>query len=446
VIATGPGDASRAGELPALPTEPEIALEDGLLGPKGISSSPRLDVLADVVGDSMKERVAVFGSYLVVLGPNYREGQQFFVREPGGAVQRLEAKDMTGRGKADIVLRVKADVAGSSRESLQVWSFLQGDEPKPVFTQEIAISVGDKRVSNAVRMGKKEIEITTEPAAGWDVASYREPTASDVEPVLLPWGTVKSRVYKFDGKHFATASEVKQAGQAPPEAAVARGAVALGPEPSTPPVKTQSDLSQDVLELFKKDRSIPRDKKPRFDLEVNVAEDARPERVALFGRDVVVLGPGFKGGRSYSYLTLQQFEGEADVTEITARDLTGRGVANLVVRGVRRVNAAGTSEPVSMDVMFVYGMENGNLTRLFGIETAREQGKNRVQGLVQFVPQSGGKGFDIDVRPGRAQGWSEKTYPWTQDKPGGAMEPLLLPWGGVASQRYGWNGKAFAPR
>ena len=41
------------------------------------------------------------------------------------------------------------------------------------------------------------------------------------------------------------------------------------------------------------------------------------------------------------------------------------------------------------------------------------------------------RSLDVDVRAGRATGWTDKTYPWPQDKPGGAIEPLLLPWGGV---------------
>jgi hypothetical protein len=49
----------------------------------------------------------------------------------------------------------------------------------------------------------------------------------------------------------------------------------------------------------------------------------------------------------------------------------------------------------------------------------------------------------VDVRPGVARGWSDKSYPWPQDKPGGAIEPLLLPWGGVPSLRYTWDGNRF---
>jgi hypothetical protein len=41
-------------------------------------------------------------------------------------------------------------------------------------------------------------------------------------------------------------------------------------------------------------------------------------------------------------------------------------------------------------------------------------------------------------------GWNEKSYPWSQDQPGsGPVEPLLLPWGGISSVRYTWNGSAF---
>ena len=49
--------------------------------------------------------------------------------------------------------------------------------------------------------------------------------------------------------------------------------------------------------------------------------------------------------------------------------------------------------------------------------------------------------------PGRATGWTEKSYPWAQDTPGnGSLEPLLLPWGGVKSVRYSWDGTQFSPR
>ena len=55
--------------------------------------------------------------------------------------------------------------------------------------------------------------------------------------------------------------------------------------------------------------------------------DARPERVVLLGRDVVVFGPGYKNGTGYAALSLSQFASDDDVKELSARDLTGDGAA-----------------------------------------------------------------------------------------------------------------------
>jgi hypothetical protein len=95
-------------------------------------------------------------------------------------------------------------------------------------------------------------------------------------------------------------------------------------------------------------------------------------------------------------------------------------------------------------MLFVYEVKDDAITRIFGIETGREAKGKRVQGLVQFIPAPGGKAFDILSAPGRATGWNAKTYPWAQDQPGdGNLEPLILPWSGIGSVRYRWNGSAF---
>jgi hypothetical protein len=201
-------------------------------------------------------------------------------------------------------------------------------------------------------------------------------------------------------------------------------------------------MGKQVMEAYFRDQGVT-PSRPRFDIEVHVDGDNRPERVALVGRDIVVLGPGFKGGNGYARMSLTQFADDKDVSELTARDVTGDGAAELVVRGVRHVTTP-TGDHVAVEALFIYQVKGGAITRVFSVETGREQSGKRIQGLVQFVPAKGGKGFDVDVRPGVARGWTEKTYPWPQDKPGGAIEPLLLPWGGVPSLRYSWNGTQFA--
>jgi hypothetical protein len=67
------------------------------------------------------------------------------------------------------------------------------------------------------------------------------------------------------------------------------------------------------------------------------------------------------------------------------------------------------------------------MMRLFGAETGRSVGKNQVLGAVSF--SSGGGPARIELRPSRAIGWTEDSYPFPPDTTAaGGLEPLLLPW------------------
>ena len=451
IVATGGGSAEAPASMPWVPTETEQSIIDGLLIPKQLSQTPRAELFADVGGDSMKERVAVYDHFFTICGPGYRGGKEFFFRDLAADLLSLDARDVTGRGKDDLLVRRRFKVPGkadATREWFEVWSLLKGDEPVTTFAHEIAVTSGTKRVANAVHVAGKDIEVTTEPASGWEAGTYAEPQSTDVEPILLPWGAVKAQVFRFDAGKFAKAKEITQT----PTPATAAAQTASEPRPVEPPTPTVRkgegrDLSKQVWDQYKSDKGLPADTKARIDLEVHVDGDARPERVLLVGRDLVIFGPGFRGGNQYATLTLSQFAEPSDITDVSARDLTGDGGADLVVRGKRRVSAstkAGAApETLEVEAMFVYEVRAAKVTRIFGIETAREQGGKRVQGLVQFVPARGGKSFEIDVRPGVAKGWTEKTFPWAEEKPGGGMEPLLLPWGKTGALRYAFDGTAY---
>lgn len=453
VLGTGSGSVEKPNDLPALPIAAEQAVLEGLLEQKGLSGTkPKIDVYADIAGDDRKERISVFGRFFTICGPGYRDGRQFFWREVAGDIVSLETTSITGRGKEDVVVRRRHTQGGSAHDILEVWSIAAGEEPVTLFAQQIAISStdGKKKVSNAARLSAKEIEVSTEPPIGWDAGSFNETLAGDVEPLLLPWGTIKSKTFKLEGGRFTKASEVAQAGTAAPASASKivdkrRSTEGGTRDVPTPAVQKGSELGKRVLDAYMKDASIAAGTKPRYDLEVNVDGDAKPERVVLFGRDIVVLGPSFKGGTGYARMSLTQLADDKDVNELTARDLDGNGGAEIIVRGERHAKGP-AGDAIDIDGLFVYQVKSGNIGRVFAIETGREMGGKRVQGLVQFVPAKGGKGFDIDVRPGTAKGWTQQTYPWPQDKPGaGPVEPLLLPWGNVPYVRYTWNGTAFAP-
>jgi hypothetical protein len=447
VLGTGQGSVERPGDLPALPTAAEQSVVDGLLAQKNlVGTPPKIDVFADVTGDERKERISVFGKFFTICGPGYRGGRQFFWREVAGELSSFETRDLTSRGKDDMIVRRRVTTGGIVHELIEVWTVASaGDEPTTIFTAEIAVTdgPGKRRIANAVRVSPSGIEVSVEPAQGWDASSFREASAasSNDEAILLPWGAVRSRTFKLEKGKFVKSAEVAQAGSA------VAAASAIGPATTrdlpTPSVGKSTDLGHQVMDAYYKDQSITPGTKPRFDIEVHVDGDGRPERVALVGRDIVVLGPGFKSGTGYARMSLTQFADDKDVSELTARDVTGDGAAELVVRGVRHVTTP-AGDRVDVQALFIYQVKNGAIGRIFSVETGREQAGKRVQGLVQFVPSKSGKAFDVDVRPGIARGWTEKTYPWPQDKPGGSIEPLLLPWGGISSLRYAWNGTAFA--
>jgi hypothetical protein len=450
IVATGSGDAQHATAMAWLPSESELSMIEQLLEPKGLTNTaPAVDRVADLTGDGSRERVAVFGPYLTICGSRFLGGTGFFFRDLGGGLVALDLRDVSGRGKQDVVVRRRLTVGDSEREYVEVISALsETDEPRVTFAHEIAVRRSDRRIDNAVHLGHGEIVVSIEPATQWDELSYREPISSDVAPILFPWGPVRSEMWRWDGSQFAKAKEVSRQEQG----TTAGPARATGeeqspgprhpPEPPTPKVRRGGDLSARVLEAYRRDRGIDPSAQPKVDLKVQVAGDHRPERLLVLGRDLVVFGPGFKGGSGYVYATLSQFADEGDITDASVRDLTGDGAADIVVRGQRHPSAGNPS--IVSELLFIYTIRDETIIRVFGIETARSEGDKRVQGLVQFVPTPGGKSFDVLVAPGRVVGWTEKTYPWAPDPPaGGDIEPLLLPWSGVASVRYVWNGSRF---
>ncbi|HEX6764433.1 MAG TPA: hypothetical protein VF103_03125, partial [Polyangiaceae bacterium] len=93
--------------------------------------------------------------------------------------------------------------------------------------------------------------------------------------------------------------------------------------------------------------------------------------------------------------------------------------------------------------LFVYSVQGDAVTRVFAAETGRAVDKDRVLGAVAFVPGEKGA-LRIELRPGKAVGWTEKTYPFPEDTTtAGGLEPLLLPWSEAGARRYKWTGSAF---
>jgi hypothetical protein len=322
-----------------------------------------------------------------------------------------------------------------------------------VFDHALSFQGEGKKLTNEwVLTSPRTIEIRQGAVTGWTRESYRDPSSGEGQPLLLPWGGVKTSKYVFDGHHFEPSPETRAAlaasplpGHAGPStgtSASPSGGVPLSPLP--PVLKKGGDLSAEVLAQFRQDHQVAVEVIPKADFQTNLAEDARLERVVLLGKDLVVCGPGFLGGRSYVFAGTPFADAE-DIQSVTAMDFAGNGTFQLIVRGVRHTPMKGSTEAAHTDLMVIYAFQGTTLERVLTVETGREWGKKRIQGLAQFIPLGPGRGVELDVQAGRANGWTASTYPWTPSDVDNTdnLVPLLLPWGSVKSMRYAWSGSHF---
>lgn len=450
VIGTGGGTGS---SLAPLLLEAEQGLYRTLVKPKNLHEMPARFGVGDIAGDSTLEVVALYGPYLTIVGSAYRGGKEFFYQEIGvhdaSDVTRFDVADLTGDGKAEILLEKRVGSRDEYREVLQVLRVGDGDTPYVAFQHETGIVTKTGTIKNDVSVKRKgskvDLVISQGKAEGFDPETYAEPISSDMDPALLPWDKLKSKAFEWDGKAFSPAgNETWQPTlKAPSAKPVARAADDGPPSPPPPRPPSADELLERVYALYRRDRHVGIDK-PRFDFVTDVAADGAPERVLVHGKDIVVFGKKFKEGTSYVFTTIG-VESPKDVVDVTARDLTGDGKAEILVRGVLHAKASKQlgGDMVDRHFFFVYQVFETAIRRVFAAETGRSVGDNAITEGIRFVPK--GRATDLELAPGRAIGWTEKTYPFPPDRtPYGGLEPLLLPWGDSGVKRYHYDGSVYS--
>jgi hypothetical protein len=321
--------------------------------------------------------------------------------------------------------------------------------PELAFTKEIGLTSPKGSIENEVAFAKAKdgLQIRFRPgvAKGFDASSYDEPTETAYPPLLLPWGPIESQHFRPKGRSFEKVDEKsKPAQHAPKGPSPEKPAIAkTGPSeatPSPPPAKASEPASAaKVYGLYRRDRRPSGS--ARFEQSGNVAGDKQAERVLLHDRDLVVFGPGYRGGSAYAYTQLP-FAKNDDIDSVQLKDATGDGLAELVVRG--RLRAQGSKgEEVERTVELVYQVTDQGIRRVFGAEVRRTIGANSVAGAITYGPDAGA----IRLTTGKATGFTSSTYPFDPDAgPVGGIEPLLLPWGSTKSIDYAWNGATFVRR
>lgn len=450
VVSTSTGKSGRG--LAALALESEQGLL-ALLADKGLSDAPAREAFGNLSGDGMLERVAVFGPFLTISGPSFRGGKEFYFSELGVAsadmVQRVQLADFDGDGREEVVIRKRVGDADKYREVLEVLKIGKDDAPFVAFSHEVAIKTPDGSIQNKVKIDANGIEIAQGDSDGFEPDTYAEPLAGNMPSALLPWESVGTRRFKWEGNGFTKAGEAgfepktRAGGDKPDKGGkkVAKKASGEGRvEPPAPRPPSADELLDRVYALYRRDRSASG--KPRFDFVTDVSGDSAPERVVVHDKDLVVFGKGFRGGTSYSFISVGVTEPK-DILDATARDLTGDGKAEIVVRAVMRAKASKAlgGDTVDRHALLVYGLKEEALVRVFAAETGRALGKNQILGAVSFEPAE--RGLRIELRPARAVGWTEESYPFPPDATtAGGLEPLLLPWSSD-KRRYRYDGKAF---
>lgn len=439
VGSAGGMDASSLGPLL---TTPEQSLADGLIKEKKLGA-PSFSTTANVVGDSMRERVLVFDRFLVVLGPTYRGGKEYYFADMGVSghslsVQKMETRDIDGDGRDEIVFTKRFTKSGAktTREVMHISSYGTADTPAIVFQHEIGIQNAKGSITNEVSFGTDagKVTLTVRPGAakGLEEKTYDEPTESSFDALLLPWGSVESQTYKWKGKGLSKVGEKTRA--KPASTADAPKVLSnVKPEPpkAAPPPKVDAAK---VYAQYKKDRSIK--SAAQFDLSGDVSDGSEAERVVQHDREIAVFGPGHKKGSGYSFLTLA-FASASDIKSVSLRDVTGDKKSEIVVRGVLKSKGP-KQEDVEREVELVFRVTSEGVKRVFGAEVGRAIGSNKIIGSISYDASS------VKLSPGKAVGFTEKTYPFNQDSgPVGGLEPLLLPWGGAKSATYKWSGSSF---
>ena len=394
------------------------------------SARPRFDFRADVSGDQREERIAVIDRFVVVLGEGYKDGQSYdFAALPirhEAALLSASMRDLTGDGKAELLVTLRQRGDRGSRDLWQVYRFSAG--VKAVFTIELrketpAGSVASSMAIASPRKKKKGPPVITIKAGkpkGLTPEVFHEAPASDADAILLPWGPVLERSFQWDGEGFAKVGErANPKPWQPAPAATASRSGSGGRRAATRETRRAAPGEDELLSAARDAARISPRVKERFRRTVNVAEGSESELLVVLDKALVVVGRGFRGGEGYFHYELPVASG-ADVTALHTEDVTGDGRAEIFVQLKQRVG------DVEREILIAHQFTPRGFPRLMAAEIARRADRSSIENEVRFVGK--GRSRALVLRPGRAQGWSRATYPYRDEPSGDGIEAPLLPW------------------
>jgi hypothetical protein len=188
-------------------------------------------------------------------------------------------------------------------------------------------------------------------------------------------------------------------------------------------------------------RSVPAAKGARVVGEdwVQVAGDARRERVALLEKWIVVAGRGVGEGDFYYYTLPHGPNFRYDSLEL--KDVNGDGGADFIVRYT-------VSHPGQIDQQFlaIYRLFFDSINLVFLAEIGNSGPGWTVTNEVSYDPKGPGGTTRITVRKPVATGVTKKTYTDVDADLITDWDKVLLPWKGTGSRTYEWQDTQFIKR
>ncbi|MFW6085601.1 MAG: hypothetical protein ACODAG_00235 [Myxococcota bacterium] len=399
---------------------------------------PRADLSGNVAGDRRKERIVLVDKYALVMGPGFRKGESYdYLKLPvrsAADVRKARLRDLTGDGHDELLLLLRQ---GNDRGSRHLWMvFVVGDDGiAPEWGVEVRKKTGDGVVEarfdiQGRRRGPPVLRLRAGKARGLSAENYREAPARDVAPIPLPWGKVLERRYQYRDGRFTKVGEKENPDYEPPRPKRTERRSRPAPQRRAAPAAAPS-IDQ-LIAAVKKKLGVPSGASGRFEHTENLAEDGRDERLVVFGKTLVVVGPGFRGGEGYFVQELPVADAK-DVLRVKPVDLTGDGRREVLMRIRQRFE-----EGVTREVLMAYCFHDGGFHRILAVEVARQQNGREVRNGVRLARD--GKRYDIVVTPGRAEGWDASSWSFRDGEGDDGVEPLLLPWRD-RPVRYGYVGE-----
>ncbi len=429
--AFAPVDRTHLDQLPPLrPSGGQSALLDRFLHEHELDgTAPRFDLRGDVLGDAQPERVVLVDRFVVAFGPTIQAGRGFVFVQLGidvaADLREARLEDLTADGKSELVVTLRQRSAGGSRDLFQLLRITE-QAIAPIWGIETRKETSAGSVESAVRVERGRrgqaatLTVRAGESHGLDAANLREAAPTDVEPMLLPWGPALERSYRWDGHAFARVGERPNPRYVDP-AVAAQAAAAQRTQTQAQaraPAAVVPSLDAVIAE-FRRQRGLPATVRPSRDVSANVAGTAAPERIVLFGLDLIVVGTEFRNGTGWFQYQLPAAT-PADIVDLGAADVTGDGRSEIIVR-IRQMISG-----IRRDVLVVHQFTPTGFPVLLQREILREQGASRIENEIRT------EGGRLEIAPGTARGWDQASWPYaptTAPGPDG-IEPLLLPWTG----------------